>query len=77
MSRERPKRATLPPAQENVDKLAKVVEGGNYYGAQQMYKSISASDKYYSCKKYIYMLYICINSSYCFLVSTWLEKRLL
>ncbi|KAL5569256.1 hypothetical protein UlMin_025831 [Ulmus minor] len=50
MSRERPKRATLPPAQENVEKLAKVVEGGNYYGAQQMYKSISA--RYVSAQRF-------------------------
>ncbi|PON64341.1 Golgi to ER traffic protein [Trema orientale] len=42
MSRERSKRGVLPPAQENVEKLKKVVEEGNYYGAQQMYKSISA-----------------------------------
>ncbi|XP_059454028.1 protein GET4-like [Corylus avellana] len=42
MSRERPRRGTLPPAQEHVEKLEKVVEEGNYYGAQQMYKSISA-----------------------------------
>ncbi|XP_062160271.1 protein GET4 [Alnus glutinosa] len=42
MSRERPKRGTLPPAQEHIEKLEKVVEEGNYYGAQQMYKSISA-----------------------------------
>ncbi|KAK4349363.1 hypothetical protein RND71_032118 [Anisodus tanguticus] len=42
MSRERAKRATLPPAQENIEKLEKVVKQGNYYGAQQMFKSISA-----------------------------------
>ncbi|RXI09093.1 hypothetical protein DVH24_023237 [Malus domestica] len=42
MSRERPKRGALPPAQENIQKLEKVVEEGNFYGAQQMYKSISA-----------------------------------
>ncbi|XP_024024704.1 uncharacterized protein LOC21396094 isoform X1 [Morus notabilis] len=42
MSRERPKRGVLPLAQENIEKLKKVVEEGNYYGAQQMYKSISA-----------------------------------
>ncbi|KAM6582663.1 hypothetical protein CsatB_009665 [Cannabis sativa] len=43
MSGERPRRGVLPPAQENIEKLKKVVEEGNYYGAQQMYKSISAS----------------------------------
>ncbi|CAH8280649.1 unnamed protein product [Arabidopsis lyrata] len=41
MSRERIKRE-LPPVQEHIDKLRKVVEEGNYYGALQMYKSISA-----------------------------------
>ncbi|XP_044461795.1 protein GET4 [Mangifera indica] len=42
MSRQRPRRAALPPAQENVEKLEKVINDGNFYGAQQMYKSISA-----------------------------------
>ncbi|WJX68103.1 hypothetical protein P8452_52505 [Trifolium repens] len=42
MSRQRSKRFDLPPAQENVDKLEKIVKDGNYYGAQQMYKSLSA-----------------------------------
>lgn len=50
MSRERLKRGTLPPAQENIEKLQKVVEEGNYYGAQQMYKSISA--RYVSAQRY-------------------------
>ncbi|KAF7820092.1 Golgi to ER traffic protein 4-like protein [Senna tora] len=50
MSRERLKRAVLPPAQENIDKLEKVVKEGNYYGAQQMYKSISA--RYISAQRY-------------------------
>ncbi|XP_040997558.1 protein GET4 [Juglans microcarpa x Juglans regia] len=50
MSRERPKRGVLPPAQENIEKLQKVVEGGDYYGAQQMYKSISA--RYVSAQRY-------------------------
>lgn len=27
---------------QNIEKLEKVVNEGNYYGAQQMYKSISA-----------------------------------
>ncbi|XP_028782851.1 Golgi to ER traffic protein 4 homolog [Neltuma alba] len=40
MSRER-KRAVLPPAQEHIDRLEKLVKEGNYYRAQQMYKSIS------------------------------------
>jgi hypothetical protein len=30
---------------QNVDKLEKVVKDGNYYGAQQMYKSLSARFK--------------------------------
>ncbi|GAV91335.1 DUF410 domain-containing protein [Cephalotus follicularis] len=50
MSLERPKRGTLPPAQENIEKLKKVVSEGNYYGAQQMYKSISA--RYVSAQRY-------------------------
>ncbi|XP_038712160.1 Golgi to ER traffic protein 4 homolog isoform X2 [Tripterygium wilfordii] len=50
MLRERIKRATLPPAQENIEKLEKVVNDGNYYGAQQMYKSISA--RYIIAKRY-------------------------
>ncbi|XAR56112.1 hypothetical protein NMG60_11036448 [Bertholletia excelsa] len=50
MLRERPKKGPLPPAPENIEKLAKVVEDGNYYGAQQMYKSISA--RYISAEKY-------------------------
>ncbi|KAF3433857.1 hypothetical protein FNV43_RR24960 [Rhamnella rubrinervis] len=50
MSRERPRRGTLPPAQENIEKLRKVVEEGNSYGAQQMYKSISA--RYVSAQRY-------------------------
>ncbi|KAB1212216.1 hypothetical protein CJ030_MR5G024984 [Morella rubra] len=50
MSRERPRRGTLPPAQENIEKLEKVVEEGNYYGAQQMYKSTCA--RYVSAQRY-------------------------
>ncbi|KAL6952048.1 hypothetical protein U1Q18_022041 [Sarracenia purpurea var. burkii] len=50
MSRERPRRGLLPPAKENVEKLANVVKEGNYYGAQQMYKSISA--RYISAQRY-------------------------
>ncbi|CAO2816478.1 unnamed protein product [Amaranthus hypochondriacus] len=40
MSRSR--KASLPPASENIEKLQKIIDGGNYYGAQQMYKSTSA-----------------------------------
>ncbi|XP_058769990.1 protein GET4 [Vicia villosa] len=50
MSRQRSKRFELPPGQENVDKLEKVVKDGNYYGAQQMYKSISA--RYVTAERY-------------------------
>ncbi|XVF23692.1 hypothetical protein REPUB_Repub13aG0061400 [Reevesia pubescens] len=50
MSREKPRRATLPPVQENIDKLEKVINEGNLYGAQQMYKSISA--RYVSAQRY-------------------------
>ncbi|OIW21391.1 hypothetical protein TanjilG_02558 [Lupinus angustifolius] len=50
MSNERAKRATLPPAQQNIDKLEKVVSAGNYYGAQQMYKSITA--RYVSAQRF-------------------------
>ncbi|XP_074276248.1 protein GET4 isoform X2 [Silene latifolia] len=46
----RPRKAALPPALENIEKLQKVIEGGNYYGAQQMYKSISA--RYVSAERY-------------------------
>ncbi|XP_021897915.1 Golgi to ER traffic protein 4 homolog [Carica papaya] len=50
MSRERPRRATLPPVQEHIEKLEKIVEEGNFYGAQQMYKSISA--RYASAQRF-------------------------
>ncbi|CAK9177974.1 unnamed protein product [Ilex paraguariensis] len=50
MLRERAKRTTLPPAQQNIDKLEKVVKEGNYYGAQQMYKSTSA--RYIAAERY-------------------------
>ncbi|XP_004496342.1 protein GET4 [Cicer arietinum] len=50
MSRPRSKRIELPPVQENVDKLEKVVKDGNFYGAQQMYKSISA--RYVAAERY-------------------------
>ncbi|KAK7343831.1 hypothetical protein VNO77_12884 [Canavalia gladiata] len=50
MSRQRSRRVELPPAQENIEKLEKVVNEGNSYGAQQMYKSISA--RYVSAERY-------------------------
>ncbi|GAB4852181.1 hypothetical protein Ancab_016372 [Ancistrocladus abbreviatus] len=50
MSRERSRRGALPPAQENIEKLEKAVKEHNYYGAQQMYKSISA--RYISAHRY-------------------------
>lgn len=50
MSRGRPKRATLPPAEENIGKLVEVVKGGDCYGAQQMYKSFSA--RYVSAERF-------------------------
>uniref|UniRef100_A0A5B6Z0W9 Golgi to ER traffic protein 4 n=1 Tax=Davidia involucrata TaxID=16924 RepID=A0A5B6Z0W9_DAVIN len=50
MSRERPRKGALPPAQENIEKIEKVVNDGNHYGAQQMYKSISA--RYVSAERY-------------------------
>ncbi|XP_015942469.1 protein GET4 [Arachis duranensis] len=50
MSRHRSRRLELPPAQENIEKLEKVINEGNCYGAQQMYKSISA--RYVSAEKY-------------------------
>ncbi|KAJ8568385.1 hypothetical protein K7X08_027918 [Anisodus acutangulus] len=51
MFRERVRRVIQqPPAQENIDKLEKVVKEGNYYGAQQMYKSTSA--RYASAERY-------------------------
>ncbi|KAK8535995.1 hypothetical protein V6N12_012658 [Hibiscus sabdariffa] len=53
MSREKLRRANLPPVQaemQNIDKLEKVINEGNRYGAQQMYKSISA--RYVSAQRY-------------------------
>ncbi|WMV59422.1 hypothetical protein MTR67_052807 [Solanum verrucosum] len=50
MFRERVRRVIQPSAQENIDKLEKVVKEGNYYGAQQMYKSTSA--RYASAERY-------------------------
>ncbi|KAK7379800.1 hypothetical protein VNO78_34320 [Psophocarpus tetragonolobus] len=67
MSRQRSRRVELPPAQENIEKLEKVVNEGNYYGAQQMYKSVSA--RYVSAQRYSEALDIlhsgvCIQLSY-------------
>nr|XP_011469680.1 PREDICTED: Golgi to ER traffic protein 4 homolog isoform X2 [Fragaria vesca subsp. vesca] len=50
MSKERAKRGTLPPAQEQIEKFEKVVEEGNYYGAQQLFKSITA--RYVAAQRY-------------------------
>ncbi|KAI9098475.1 hypothetical protein K1719_025100 [Acacia pycnantha] len=41
MSRERTRRAVLPPAQEHIDRLEMLLKEGNHYRGQQMYKSIS------------------------------------
>ncbi|ONK77113.1 uncharacterized protein A4U43_C02F3230 [Asparagus officinalis] len=41
MAAARTKRGALPPAQEVVEKLEKIVKDGNNYGALQMYKSYS------------------------------------
>ncbi|KAM7264467.1 hypothetical protein ACFE04_002150 [Oxalis oulophora] len=50
MSRERFRRAALPPAQYNIEKLEKVIEEGNFYGAEQMYKSTSV--RYILARRY-------------------------
>eukprot|EP00262_Sarcandra_glabra_P010166 TRINITY_DN250_c0_g1_i1.p1 TRINITY_DN250_c0_g1~~TRINITY_DN250_c0_g1_i1.p1 ORF type:complete len:328 (-),score=51.64 TRINITY_DN250_c0_g1_i1:132-1115(-) len=50
MGGERGKRGVLAPAQETIEKLEKTVNSGNYYMAQQMYKSISA--RYTSAQRY-------------------------
>ncbi|KDP46160.1 hypothetical protein JCGZ_06671 [Jatropha curcas] len=50
MSRERPRRVNLPPVQQNIEKLENMINEGNCYGAQQMYKSISA--RYSSAQRY-------------------------
>ncbi|GKB75000.1 Golgi to ER traffic protein 4 [Tanacetum coccineum] len=42
MSREQFRKALLPPGAENIEKLKNIVKEGNYYGAQQMYKTTSA-----------------------------------
>lgn len=49
-TRERPRRGVLPHVKENIEKLQKLVKDGNYYGAQQMYKSYSA--RYISAERY-------------------------
>ncbi|XP_026660311.2 Golgi to ER traffic protein 4 homolog isoform X2 [Phoenix dactylifera] len=50
MSRSRVRRGELPPPQETIEKLEKMVEDGNYYPAQQIYKSSSA--RYIAVQKY-------------------------
>ncbi|KAF9676723.1 hypothetical protein SADUNF_Sadunf08G0032600 [Salix dunnii] len=50
MSRQRPGRVPLPPAEVNIEKLEGLINEGNYYGAQQMYKSISA--RYVSAQRH-------------------------
>ncbi|KAG9445315.1 hypothetical protein H6P81_016655 [Aristolochia fimbriata] len=42
MVRERGKRGVLAPAQETIEKLEKIVKDGNFYEAQQMYKTNAA-----------------------------------
>ncbi|OVA02801.1 Uncharacterized protein family UPF0363 [Macleaya cordata] len=51
MARARLKKGPLPPSEETIEKLEKTATEGNYYGAQQMYKSISA--RYVSADRYI------------------------
>ncbi|KAM3347188.1 hypothetical protein ACQJBY_021262 [Aegilops geniculata] len=43
-------RRDLPPPQKTIERFEKMVEGGSYYEAQQMYKSTSA--RYITCQKY-------------------------
>ncbi|XXG39811.1 hypothetical protein AAC387_Pa01g0676 [Persea americana] len=50
MVRERNRKAALAPAEETIEKLEKTVGAGNYYEAQQMYKSISA--RYAAAQRY-------------------------
>ncbi|KAH0856516.1 hypothetical protein HID58_084777 [Brassica napus] len=61
MSRERSRRE-LPPVQEHIDKLKKVVEEGNGYGALQMYKSISA--RYVTAQRFSEALDILFSGAY-------------
>ncbi|KAL2487647.1 hypothetical protein Fot_40939 [Forsythia ovata] len=51
MFRERAKRVLLSSAKETTEKIKKVVDEGNYYGAQQMYKSFSA--RYTGAERYL------------------------
>ncbi|KAG8046008.1 hypothetical protein GUJ93_ZPchr0008g12867 [Zizania palustris] len=44
-------RRDLPPPQKTIEKLENMVDGGNYYEAQQMYKSTSA--RYIAAQKYL------------------------
>ncbi|WOK95841.1 Golgi to ER traffic protein [Canna indica] len=50
MSRTRARRGELPPPQESIEKLETKVDDGNFYEAQQMYKSLSA--RYAAAEKY-------------------------
>ncbi|XP_023006615.1 Golgi to ER traffic protein 4 homolog isoform X2 [Cucurbita maxima] len=50
MSRARSRRIVLPPVQEHIIKIEDVVDSGDYYGAQQMYKSVSA--RYVAAERY-------------------------
>lgn len=50
MVRERSKRGVLAPVQETIEKLEKIVDTGNCYEAQQMYKSTSA--RYMAAQRY-------------------------
>ncbi|XP_022959413.1 Golgi to ER traffic protein 4 homolog [Cucurbita moschata] len=50
MSRARSRRIVLPPVQEHIMKIEDVVDSGDYYGAQQMYKSVSA--RYVAAERY-------------------------
>ncbi|XP_042004939.1 protein GET4-like isoform X1 [Salvia splendens] len=51
MSRERARRVSLAPAEETIEKIKKVAEEGNFYGAQQMYKSFGC--RYASAYRYL------------------------
>ncbi|XP_031743588.1 Golgi to ER traffic protein 4 homolog isoform X2 [Cucumis sativus] len=50
MSRARSRRIVLPPVQEHIIKIEDVIDTGDYYGAQQMYKSVSA--RYVAAERY-------------------------
>ncbi|XP_022156655.1 Golgi to ER traffic protein 4 homolog [Momordica charantia] len=50
MSRARSRRIVLPPVQEHIYKIEEVIEEGDYYGAQQMYKTVGA--RYLAAEKY-------------------------